>query len=100
MSWHGPQGNGAMKTRRATKRAEAETRNAATPPERRKSARRGCPTGKVRFPDEHSAQVAIVGAAVARNRGKNQRREIRWYCCPMCGGGWHLTSKPDRGHAA
>lgn len=52
---------------------------------------------KVRFADEHAAQVALVGAVIKRNRGANQRRERRYYACPA-GNGWHLTSmdkKPD-----
>lgn len=38
--WHGRHGSGAMRTHRARKRLEAETRNALTPPERRRKARR------------------------------------------------------------
>jgi hypothetical protein len=83
------------KAARARRRQEAEARNALTPPERRKSARRDCPTGKLRFASEHAAQVALVGCVIGKNRGKNQRRETRWYECPLCGG-LHLTSKPDR----
>lgn len=47
---------------------------------------------KVRFDDEHAAQVALVGAVIKRNRGKAQRRERRHYPCPA-GNGWHLTSQ-------
>lgn len=100
MSWRGRMGKGAAARLREQKRLEAEARNALTPPERRKSARRACPTGKVRFVDEHAAQVALVGAVVGRNRGKNQRREMRYYECPFCAGGWHLTSRPDNGGRA
>lgn len=95
----GPQGKGATRTRRATQRTDAEARNAATPPERRRNARRDCPTGKVKYASEHDAQIALVGALVNRNRGRLQRHEQRWYQCPMCTG-WHLTSKPDKGRAA
>lgn len=76
---------------RTVKRAEAEVRNALTPPERRRKHRRGCPSGKARFATEHDAQVALVGAVLRKNRGANQRRECRHYLCPMCDG-WHLTS--------
>lgn len=91
----GPQGPGALRTHRETKRAEAQARNATTKPERRKAARRGCPTGKRRFVTEQYARAELVGTAIARNTGRNQRQECRCYQCPMCGG-WHLTSKPER----
>ena len=52
-----------------------------------------CPSGKVRFPDQHAAQLALVDAAMARNRGKAKRRECRTYQCETCGA-WHLTSHP------
>lgn len=51
--------------------------------------------GKVAYPTEHDAQVALVGAVIARNRGKTQRRELRRYRCDLCNQ-WHLTSKPPR----
>ena len=38
-AWRGPHGKGAMKARREEKRAEAEYRNARTPPERRRKNR-------------------------------------------------------------
>lgn len=81
--------------RRARKRAEAEQRNTATAPERRRSARRPCPTGKHKYATEHEARVELVGMVVARNRGKVQRRERRVYRCPACGG-WHATSAEYR----
>jgi hypothetical protein len=37
--WCGPHGRGAMRTRRLTKRMQAETRNALTLPENRRKAR-------------------------------------------------------------
>lgn len=92
-TFSGTQGRGAMAVHRARKRAEAQARNAATAPERRRCTRTGgCPSGKVSHPTEHAAQTELVGALVAKNRGRNQRREIRTYHCPMCGA-WHLTSK-------
>ncbi len=92
-AFSGSQGKGAMAVHRARKRAEAQARNTATLPERRRCTRTGgCPTGKVSHPTEHAAQTELVGALVAKNRGRNQRREIRTYRCPMCGA-WHLTSK-------
>lgn len=54
-----------------------------------------CATGKHPFPTEHDARVALVGAAIARNMGRNRRRETRTYPCDLCGA-WHLTSKPYR----
>jgi len=51
-------------------------------------------TGKTRYPDEHAARTALVGAVITHNRGQSQRREQRAYQCvfPGCRGGWHLTS--------
>lgn len=48
--------------------------------------------GKRGYDTEHEAQVALVSAILARNRGKNQRRERRYYQCPSCHR-WVLTSK-------
>lgn len=39
-TWQGAHGRGAMRTHRARKRLEAETRNALTPTERRRKTRR------------------------------------------------------------
>jgi len=89
----GPQRKGATRDHRATKRAEAEARNAATPWERRASARRPCPTGKTRYRTEQEARTELVGCLVAKNAGRNQRKEVRVYGCPLCGA-FHLTSKP------
>jgi hypothetical protein len=64
-----------------------------------------CPSRKVRFASEAEARTELVGTVVARNRGKNQRRECRVYQCSSCDG-WHLTSQPvpaallDQGSAA
>lgn len=47
------------------------------------------------YPSERDAQVALVGAIIARNRGKNQRQERRYYQCLIAScQQWHLTSKP------
>lgn len=54
--------------------------------------RRCFATGKVRYPNERAAQVALVDAILKRNRGRSDRREARHYPCGICGG-WHLTSK-------
>ena len=91
----GPQGRGAQRERRATKRTEAETRNALTRPENRANSRRPCPTGKRRFVTEQYARAELVGTTMARNNGRAQRQECRAYLCPICKG-WHLTSKPER----
>jgi hypothetical protein len=58
-----------------------------------------CPSGKVRYETEHDARVELCGAVVAKNRGRNRRRETRAYSCPRCDG-WHLTSLPLVGPAA
>ena len=84
---------------RAQKRAEAEARAALTPPERRRAARRGCPSGKRSYPTERDARVELVGAGVDRNRGRCHRKECRAYLCPLCGS-WHLTSAPLRKEGA
>lgn len=46
---------------------------------------------KRRFETEHDARVELVGAVIARNRGKGKRKECRVYSCDRCGG-FHLTS--------
>ena len=81
----GPQGRGAQRERRATKRTEAETRNTLTRPKNRANSRRPCPTGKRRFVTEQYARAELVGTTMARNNGR----------APICKG-WHLTSKPER----
>ena len=77
--------------RKAIRREQAEARNALTKPERRRSARRPCPSGKRKL-TEHEAQCELVGAQVDRNRGRNHRRERRAYLCPLCAA-MHLTSE-------
>lgn len=57
-----------------------------------------CGSDKLRYPNEHEARVGLVGAIVARNRGRNERRECRVYPCPSCHG-WHTTSKTLDGAA-
>lgn len=91
-AYSGPQHKGASATRRATKRAQAESRNAATPWNRRAAARKPCPFGK-REMSEAEATVELVGSVLSYNRGNNHRQERRAYQCPACGW-WHLTSKP------
>lgn len=96
MSAHyGAHGKGARAALRQAKRDEAKARNAATPPERRRASRRGCVTGKLRYRTEHEARTELVGALIAKNRGRNERRECRVYVCDLCGG-FHLTSSPLR----
>lgn len=56
---------------------------------------KGCSTGKYRYHTEYEAQCALVSAIIARNRGRNERKETRWYACQKCGG-FHLTSKEYR----
>ncbi|GAB3884490.1 hypothetical protein [Terrabacter terrigena] len=92
--YSGWQGAGAARRAREQRRREAEARNALTPPERRASARRPCPSGKRKL-TEHQAQCELVGATVDRNRGRVHRRERRAYQCPLCGA-HHLTSKPQK----
>jgi hypothetical protein len=51
-----------------------------------------CPvTGKVRHRTEHAARLALLDCVMARNRGREDRREHDVYLCPKCKG-WHLTS--------
>ena len=92
-AYTGQQGKGAATTRRATKRAEAEARNLATPPERRRYYRRPCPHGKRKYAAESQARTELVGALLGRNSGDGKRHEKRVYECPACAH-WHLTSKP------
>jgi hypothetical protein len=92
-AYTGPQGKGAADARRATKRAEAEARNLATPTERRRYYRRPCPSGKRKYATESQARTELVGALVGANSGDGKRHEKRVYECPACGR-WHLTSKP------
>jgi len=92
-AYTGQQGKGAATTRRATRRAEAEARNLATPPERRRYYRRPCPSGKRKYATESQARTELVGALVGANSGDGKRHEKRVYECPACGH-WHLTSKP------
>lgn len=48
---------------------------------------------KYRFPDKHSADVAVTDAKLARVfHGNRRRQEERAYECRNCGG-WHLTSQ-------
>lgn len=94
--WHGPQGRGAARTLRATKRDEAEARA-----DRAEALHRPrCPTtGKVRF-TEDEARVELVGAVIKKNRGNNRRRERRAYQCEPGCGWWHLTSQEKNGAPA
>lgn len=91
----GPQGRGAARRSREQRRREAQARNALTPPQRRRAARRACPTGKVKYRNEHDARVGLVGAVIGKNRGDQRRHERRVYECPHCAG-WHLTSAAYR----
>jgi hypothetical protein len=94
-AWHGPAGRGARASLREAKRDEATARNAATPAERRASARRPCVTGKHGYDTEARARAELVGAVIAKNRGDQRRHECRVYQCDLCGK-HHLTSKPQR----
>ncbi len=48
---------------------------------------------KIGYRTERDARVALVEAIIAKNRGRNQRKERRVYECPICHR-WHLTSQP------
>lgn len=50
-----------------------------------------CPSGKVRYPDQYSANGALLHAWRARHRGDTRRRERSAYRCDECDG-FHLTS--------
>ena len=72
MSWDGKQYKGAMRTRRELKRAQAEDRSAATPPERRRrhriaqQATQEIKQVKAKSRREHAAQRRWINEA----RGK------------------------------
>ncbi|QDP83274.1 hypothetical protein FOH10_07390 [Nocardia otitidiscaviarum] len=48
-------------------------------------------TGKIRYFDPETAELALAGI----DHRDPRRREQRTYHCPSCGG-WHLTSQPRR----
>lgn len=49
-----------------------------------------CPSKKVRHPSDLAAARAL-GRAAARARSYGEPEPVRYYRCPMCGGGFHLT---------
>ena len=53
-----------------------------------------CKSGKIRYATELDAKLALVDTILRANRGKSKRQECRYYECRLCGGGYHLTSKP------
>ena len=56
---------------------------------------RRCPkTGKARYRDHASANIAITTIAL-RNDDERRKRPVRAYYCESCKG-WHLTSLPAR----
>ncbi len=48
---------------------------------------------KIQYRTEREAKLALVAAITGKNRGRNHRRECRYYRCPTCHF-WHLTSHP------
>ena len=57
--------------------------------------RRARACGKVRFPNELEAMIALA-SATRPGRSNDQLRykeETRYYKCPLCHG-WHLTARP------
>lgn len=52
-----------------------------------------CPSGKVRHSSDLAAARAL-GRAAARARSYGEAEPVRYYRCPMCGGGFHLTKSP------
>lgn len=70
-------------------------RNSQTAPQRRFGAKTAgsCRTGKMRFPTEIEAMIAL--ADTNRGNAKSGRAESRYYRCPMCQG-WHMTSQDYR----
>lgn len=82
--YHGPQGKGAARRLRERRRVEPRAKPAVT-----------CPTGKRVLASEKEAQAELVGTLIGANRGNPNRKETRWYDCPLCKG-WHLTSKEER----
>jgi hypothetical protein len=55
-----------------------------------------CRSGKSAYPDEQTAQVALVEIR-AQNalRGSRRRTPCRVYECHWCAA-WHLTSQPEQ----
>jgi hypothetical protein len=49
-----------------------------------------CPSGKVRHSSDLAAARAL-GRARDRARAYGEPEPVRFYRCPMCSGGYHLT---------
>lgn len=56
---------------------------------------KGCPSGKVRFPDQRAALDELATTITKAINGERNRLECRTYPCSSCQG-WHLTSQPKR----
>lgn len=61
MAWNGPAFKGAMKQDKAEKRREAEERNAATPPERRRQHRLSLYKKGELVPHSDSRDARVIG---------------------------------------
>lgn len=59
----------------------------------------GCKTGKTRYRTERIAKAVLTDCLIKQAfNERTKRRERRAYECRFCGG-WHLTSKPEKGAA-
>lgn len=58
------------------------------------------PCQKMAFPTAEVATEMVLRAKIAKAlRGRQRRREVRWYECPE-GHGYHVTSWETSGHQA
>lgn len=94
--WCGRYYPGAMRARRAARRAAALTRQKA----RRAHARSRQPCTKQPFTTLEDAERALLDCQIRRVlKGREKRQERRIYVCRDCGA-WHLTSHPGQNGAA
>lgn len=63
-----------------------------------------CKTGKLRYPSEVEAMIALANAKAKRDRTGAGKVEERYYHCDLCRGGFHLThltaEEHEKRHAA
>lgn len=58
-----------------------------------------CRTGKLRYPSEVEAMIALANAQAKRDRVGAAKVEERYYLCDLCRGGYHLTHLSEEEHA-
>lgn len=60
-----------------------------------------CSTGKLRYPNEVEAMIALANARAKRERRNTGGKvETRYYSCDICRGGYHLTHLTEEQQAA